>query len=696
MVGLDRTDRFLWGGAFLLLGVFLGSMYFCTDGTLSLPLDDSYIYFQYARQVAEGHFLRYNTGDSPTTGATSLLYLALLVPGCWLGFYGSGMVVYALVLGFVSLLASLWLMRRLGALLGDGTSGTAAALLLLLCGPLLWGYFSGMEIGLFACLILLVIYQFSRESASGRFRYTVWAAAALTLARPEGVLLACFVTVTMVRQGGSRQRWSTLVFYGMPLIVFLAQMGLYALLTGSFGTSGVASKWRFSAPHVSILHVLRLMLFDFLDILKGVLGGSLGEQTSVNLFAYDGNSRRAFFGPFFLLFFALGLTPGLADECRTRRLGVYSLAGVLFFSGILASCSIEEADAHFNRYQQPFLPLFLLMGTVGIFRVGTWIGEKSRSLGLGLVGFYAFFGLCSTAFFAVAYGETCSDISRMQLPMARYIDRHLPMSARVAINDAGALKYFGNRYIVDLVGLVSPGFSRAWRHGSGSLYERLEAMPPGARPEFFAIFPNWFRFEEIGLLRPLHGIRLFNPSIVDAEKVLYRANWRLANSGNVVQSDSLKQALAGWTVVDRVDVADLENEGAHGYRSRVWQPGQQEANLLLRQACEGDATTEVVDGGRTVTGDERMHVRLWTGRPARMVMRSVTGIREHFQVYCNGLQVGEVRRAGGSGRVWTEFVAAEIPAHLTGDVWVETRAMHEGGAVAPIVSFHYWFYQPGE
>jgi hypothetical protein len=49
-------------------------------------LDDAYIHFQYARAIAEGHPFRFQAGAPPTSGATSLLWPALLAP-CWaLGF----------------------------------------------------------------------------------------------------------------------------------------------------------------------------------------------------------------------------------------------------------------------------------------------------------------------------------------------------------------------------------------------------------------------------------------------------------------------------------------------------------------------------------------------------------------------------------------------------------------------------------
>ena len=54
-------------------------------GGMSLPLDDSFIYLQYAKAIAEGHPFVYTPGNAPTTGSTSLLYPLLLVPPHWFG-----------------------------------------------------------------------------------------------------------------------------------------------------------------------------------------------------------------------------------------------------------------------------------------------------------------------------------------------------------------------------------------------------------------------------------------------------------------------------------------------------------------------------------------------------------------------------------------------------------------------------------
>ena len=593
-----------------------------------------------------------------------------------------GIALYALALGAVWLGLSARLLLLLGRRLGGSFSGWVAALMFLLCGPLLWGYYSGMAIGLFAFAILLTLYLYLTED-----RRAPLAAALLALARPEGIALVLLLLVLVAYRRALNWRW------GVPLGAYVFQALLLTWWTGEAGASGVEAKWRFAEPHGSLPEQIRAVFFDFAEFVKGILAGSLGHQTSVNLYAYDGNYRRMVFAPFVALFFVAELSYRLWGELSERKIGVATLGGTWFVGGVLLTCTLVEYDAHFNRYQQPFLPLYILFAALGLGRLDAAGGEWGGKLARGLACLFGLWGLMSVGFFAVAYGENCSDVRNQQVEMARFIDAELPPDARIAVNDAGALRYFSRRQTIDLVGLTTAGNSEPWRHGSGSLFERLEAMPPAQRPQYFAIFPNWFNFPEGIFLQPLHRIRVFEPSIIDAEKVLYQARWSDDLSGESIRNRTLLEE--GWRVVDKVDVADLASEGRHDYQSEVWVPGSGEANLLLALSATDDPQAVYIDGGRTVTGGERMEVVLNAGQSAMVIMRTVTGIAQHFAVFANGKKIANVELPGGRGRQWLELAVGQLAAsEVGGRVEIETQPIHFGGDLRPIVSFHYWVLQP--
>lgn len=682
-----RDAIIIWGMTLFWLATFTVSMLYHTGGHWALPLDDSFIYFQYARQAADGYFLQYNTGATATAGATSLLYMVLLVPGFWLGLAGMEIVGYALVMGYVLLGLSAHLLLKIGTKLAGPFSGWASSLLFMACGPLLWGYLSGMEIGLFSFSILLTFYLFLQGDRRGPYAATL-----MILSRPEGIVLFLLLWPLLIyRKINDRIKldWQWL----MPLAAYGFQALLIYHYTGSPSASGIEAKWQFSAPHASIPGLLRAILFDFAEFIKGILAGSLGHQSSVNLYAYDGNYRRIVFAPFFALFFVVELSCRIWDEFAEHRPDAAVLAGVWFIAGILATCTLVEYDAHFNRYQQPFLPLYIMIVGLGLGRLMALKDVWGQKLGWGFSCFFALWGLMSAVFFAIAYGENCSDIRNQQIEMAHFIDASLPADAKIAINDAGALRYFANRETIDLVGLTTAGNARSWRNGSGSVFERLESMPIAQRPQYFAIFPNWFNFPEGIFLQPLHRIRVIAPSIIDAEKVLYRANWERIAKGESLYNKGL--LAREWRVVDRIDIADLASENKHAYQTTVKIPGSGEANLLLALPIAGAAQAVLVDGGRTVTGGERMRVEVEMGKPALMVMRTVTGVRQHFAITANGIEIGRVDLPGGRGREWLDLAVGEIPASdMGGTIEIATHPLHFGGDLRPIIAFHYWILQP--
>ncbi len=74
-----------------------------------MPLDDAYIHFQYARQLADGEPYVYNPGEAPTSGATSFIYPYVLAVGYLLGFKGLNLGLWAMGVGTSTLLLSGWL-----------------------------------------------------------------------------------------------------------------------------------------------------------------------------------------------------------------------------------------------------------------------------------------------------------------------------------------------------------------------------------------------------------------------------------------------------------------------------------------------------------------------------------------------------------------------------------------------------------
>lgn len=686
---------------FLVGLLFLVAMLTATGGRASLPLDDSFIYFQYARQAAAGEFLVYQPGELPTTGTTSLPWMLLLAVGSLLGFGGKAIVFFAMAMGGAFFALAVWRTGQAQRVLAPRKPGSQrpgdlalfglplAAALVLLSGPLQWGAWSGMEIALFAAAIANAFHAWSAAEGRPTGR-AVGALALLALVRPEGALLAGTAALLWVVSAIFHpDRRRGLGWLGVPLVAALGIPAVFALVTGDPRSSGYVAKSMLSLPGVELGDALRVAGLRAVSLAATLFGGLAPPADGQGLYAYDSETAALFVAPGAGLLFLVGVLPALAREWTDRRAGPGWLA--LAWIGVLvaSTCLLEEPDAHFSRYQMPILPVFLLFVAIGAGRVARVTRESVagfQRIDLGIRIYLLGFGAFSVLFFAAAFGDNCRDIDRMQIALGESLRATLEPGEIVAINDAGALAYFSGRRTVDLIGLTTPGFAGLWGQGSGVLFEKLEGLPADRRPGWFCIFPNWFDLDGIGFLRRQGSVRLLTPSIVDAEKVLYRADWSLAGGADAPRLPLEAPDDDGWSVVDRLDVADPDSEAAHRFRFEDRGLGGSAGSFVRRAGFVHDPT-EIVDGLRTVLGSVSFEVERAPFAPTALVVRSLTGVRQNVWIRVDDAEPEPVEiYAAGPGRFHDQIVAAVAPG--SGPARIRISLIDEPAGTAPLVLAH--------
>lgn len=73
------------------------------------------------------------------------------------------------------------------------------------------------------------------------------------------------------------------------------------------------------------------------------------------------------------------------------------------------------------------------------------------------------------------YSWNNRNVNEVNVAMSRWVDQNLPQEAVVGVADSGAIRFFGNRAVVDLLGLNThttigkPIFETAREHGVGYL-----------------------------------------------------------------------------------------------------------------------------------------------------------------------------------------------------------------------------------
>lgn len=171
--------------------------------------EDSFISFRYAENLAEGHGLTFNQGETPVEGFSNLLWILLCALVHLLrADLPAAMPFVGMVFGGLNI-TLVWLLLRRRAY--PPLLGLAVLLLFSLSGPFALYAISGMETPLFSCLLTASIVCAESFLRTGRFRYAIALAVIgflTSLCRPEGILcfpfIVCFLAAMRWAKPGGR------------------------------------------------------------------------------------------------------------------------------------------------------------------------------------------------------------------------------------------------------------------------------------------------------------------------------------------------------------------------------------------------------------------------------------------------------------------------------------------------------------
>ena len=543
-----------------------------TSGDPPLPLDDVMIHFGFARSLALGHPMEWIPGNGFSSGATSLLYPALLAPAWLVGARGLALGWAAGALGVVCTADA---MRSLFAL-GRGAPPWLrwTAPLAVVCVPFVdWSLCSGMETALFAAVLGRSVRALARVEASApaaRPRAELGAGlwfAALVATRPEGAAFVAPLVVAVAHAAGAGSALLAFARAAAPTCVLLgAQAAANVAFTGEPLAAGAVRKLVETNPYASRVEVA-------LEVVKNA--AALREQAIA--FAFGGGFMAL--APFALV--ALGVAS------RRARRSVAALA-----SGGAASLAIVclNATARFQnlRYAAPAALGLLFAASIGASAASRARRRPVRAA-VAALGLVALFVGPARVFPAqiehlLPRARTCT-ISRCRRRGG--LARESPRPRRLFVNDAGALAYVSELPAIDGLGLGGfrgLPFARASVHGPAAVVELVERLAPRDRPDVLAVYPAWWRG-----LADVFGVRVWSITLHDNvicgadELVVLRADWStLATPGD-------PPPFAG--IVDELDVADLVSEGAHAFDFDAphagWVFGAAHANELGARRWDG-------------------------------------------------------------------------------------------------------------
>jgi hypothetical protein len=646
-------------------------------GHAAASLDDAYIHFQYARAIAEGHPLRFQASEPVTSGATSMLWPALLAPFWALGARDDAIVWAAWALSFAALGGLAWEAAWMTERLAGRAAALGAGALVLVFGGLLWCAASGMEVVPFAWAIARATRRAAEWAESAPAYRTRRRAAELValawiaaLFRPEGALTALFVAATLAAwplRPSWRARWPALA--AVAAVAFLPLL-LWAL-TGSARSNTAVAKLLPGNPYYSGQALWAAVEANVRLLIGGLLDG---EAFPAGAPAYSAEFIPRGGAPFALA--GLGAIALLGRQTRSR----WRAAGVLLIAlTMFAPCIYYTFLWNRLRYLWPFATGWL----VGLACLARVLGDLAGSVRARwrivtpiLCGVFVGMFATKVEWVLEDVAQSASGIDRQQVALGRWARANLPPDARIGLNDTGAIAYFGDHRTFDIVGLTTNDEARYYAAGVGSRlehYERLRASAPERLPTHFIVYPEWMALPMV-LGDPLHEATVTDSSILGGQTMrAYEADWSRLGTGE-----------APWTrsgaIVDSVDVADLESEASHAYELL----GARELQQVAREGEAPDGAT-LVDGGRTERLEDRFVAHLRPGMPVRGIVRLDAGPATAVRVLADGQPIAVLD--AGNGDDWEEL-SFDVPAAIAGG-----RTLVELRFSGAVTTFHYWFVE---
>jgi hypothetical protein len=437
----------------------LGALFYVRSPEVLRPIfDDSYISLTFARNLAEHAKLSFD-GETWTTGATSPLHVSILAFFLKLGMNPFFTSIAVGVAGHVALAVGVYMLAW--AMFRSRLAAVLASLLIAFTSLAALDAGNGLETSLFMALVAwtMASYLLSKSTKARAITGVLVALAVLT--RPEGaVLLPALVLYRWFErpEGESLKDYlKDVILISAPGVLALGSNVIFSLLvSGTFGGTGSA-KLEFFRENEQSLKDKVAVAFDQIGLFLGPI------LPLLVLSLFSGRRRE-------IVLFGLFWLPVLA-------------AYVYFFPGGFSH--------YFYRYQHPVLPLLAALAGGGGAVI---IMEAMRRDILVKAAAVAGIVVISLSMYhqyvrwQEVYRQAATETYRDLEAMARELNSLIAPHEVLATHDIGAVGYFAEYQVLDLVGLVNEDVLEY--HESRTVHRYLDLV----RPEWLLVFPDWDYF----------------------------------------------------------------------------------------------------------------------------------------------------------------------------------------------------------
>ena len=615
-----RLAPWLPAAAIIALALFIAWAFAATTrvyaGPMGLPLDDSYIYLTYAKQFGRAQPFSYFPGGGYSAGSTSVLWPMLLAPFWTLGARGHALVwvsfgMCAVLYAAVGVGVYRFVRRISGAT--DHISGLASAGMALAIAPFAWCALSGMEVAFAAALLVGTLLLLAQQPGEGRPSWLLVAAlAATSLSRPEATLIVGGIVGVSVLVRLRRRAWREAAWWCLPLAAPIAWLLANRIIAGNFFPNTGVAKSHFYLPG-----------FDWTYWRDAVT--TLTGQMAKGLFV-DAKSPLVWPKLVLALFVVGAVRVGLwAWREKKLLVGAIVIFGpLLMMLAVIASSGLWSFQNY--RYIAPAFPLLFIPVGIALLPPRP-VAERAlvrRGWNVAVLVVAVLFIRASRPALVAdmkLFAQGAMDTNTQVVAIGKYLHRKLP-NASVMFHDAGAMAYYGDGRVYDMLGLVTNHQAGIANNGPGARFEFLESLPPAKRPTHFAYYPAWMgTFDFYGtvlmhtsLRRGIEPRRL----VGEGDMQVIEASWDFAGTAERPLNDH-----TGWAVVDRIDVAHIASERAHRWSGALGRRkfGDPTARWSIVERSKIGGL--YIDGGRTIRGrHEQFTARIDPAKPTRVVIRT--------------------------------------------------------------------------
>jgi len=436
---------------------------------IEFPMDDTYIHFVYADNLITHGKLFFSDVNETGVGSTSLLWVFLLAG---LKLLGIPFSISAKIMGVMALMIVSGGMYILLRPIWKSPFLFLALFLILISGNLIWISLSGMETMLFFALGILALLAYQHE----KWIFMGILLGLMILARPEGLIL--FVVMLGTDMWINRRLRGELIMAVLLCTVISAPWFIYLFLrTGYFlPSSAIGKQLTFfigmdyvagQNPYLATLLQLRHVIYPFTwltYLLVFALGGKslprpyLMEGSTFGVLSYA-PSLWAIVGwaaIIFPLLFIASRDLLTGEKWRPSKLDANSTPLVIFALWLLSH----------NLAYMVFMPVIGTGSRYGVMNhAAVWIllalGASKFSQHKSIPGFMMTGGLIVIAlannmYWNRVYDANIEHMREVRIATARFLRDSIPPQDLCAVFDIGAVRYFSQRPIVDIGGLIDP------------------------------------------------------------------------------------------------------------------------------------------------------------------------------------------------------------------------------------------------